>query len=201
MREAASRHQKAVPEGCDGRSSTIGQGRAVGLGVTALCIPLVQGNSTLGPLYLEAEAAVGRFDPKRIAAATLLAMHAASAMEAIRLACDLGAVSEGRRAAEETLRETHNALLKHQEIGRMGDFRFNTCTLESFGSLECYKLFGYEEDLSAIDFSTWTTKIVDEDRQWIIDELAACIVSNGLQNWVWRISRADWDESRVTLTA
>src|SRR6202034_3067105 len=82
-----------------------------------------------------------------------------------------------RVAVEEARRETHNAMIKHQQVGRMGDFRFNTRTGVSYGSLECYKLFGFDPHLPEVDFSTWTEKIVPEDRQRIMDELSAAIAA------------------------
>jgi hypothetical protein len=38
----------------------------------------------------------------------------------------LSVEQQARRKAEEVLRETHPAMIKHQQIGRMADFRYNT---------------------------------------------------------------------------
>jgi C4-dicarboxylate-specific signal transduction histidine kinase len=93
------------------------------------------------------------------------------------LESQLAAERLGRRKAEETLRETHAAMIKHQQVGRMGDFRYNTHTRESRGSLECYKLFGYDPALAHIDFSTWTEKIHPDDRPRIVKELSDAIAA------------------------
>jgi two-component system, LuxR family, sensor kinase FixL len=82
---------------------------------------------------------------------------------------------EARRKAEEALRETHAAMIKLQQVGRMGDFRYNTRTKESRGSLECYKLFGYDPSLGQIDFSTWTESIHPDDRPVIVKTLSDAI--------------------------
>jgi signal transduction histidine kinase len=178
LRESVLRHREVILDANDKRPSAVSLNETKGRpDVTPLCIPLVRERSILGLLYLESTDAVSCFTADRVAAASMLALQAALALESFRKSDELEVATRGRRAAEETLRETHNALLKHQEIGRMGDFRYNTRTRVSFGSRECYKLFGYNPDLSGIDFSTWTTKIIDEDRQRIIDELADCVAN------------------------
>ena len=89
--------------------------------VAALCVSLVREPSILGLLYLESPASERCFTPRRVAAAARLAAHATLTLDAVRLSDALEAAGREKRAAEETLRETHNALLKHQ-TGRMGDF-------------------------------------------------------------------------------
>jgi two-component system, LuxR family, sensor kinase FixL len=94
-----------------------------------------------------------------------------------QLRAELAAEREARRNAEESLRETHAAMIKHQQVGRMGDFRYNTRTKESRGSLECYKLFGFDPSLEIIDFSTWTDKIHPDDRPRIEKTLADAVAA------------------------
>jgi two-component system, LuxR family, sensor kinase FixL len=89
----------------------------------------------------------------------------------------LAAERQARMAAQELLRETHAAMIKHQQVGRMGDFRYNTRTGESRGSLECYKLFGFDAALSAIDFATWTDKIHPDDRPAVVKALSDAIAA------------------------
>ncbi|GAB2924218.1 hypothetical protein GCM10027093_74600 [Paraburkholderia jirisanensis] len=137
---------------------------------------------------LRVELAVGQ--PANQAMMEALEVLAASSAQAIacrRLDERLKAERRVRAAAEETLRETHNAMIKHQQVGRMGDFRFNTRTGESFGSLECYKLFGFDPALPEIDFGEWTSKIVPEDRQRIIDTLADCVSRGAPLKFEYRI--------------
>lgn len=99
----------------------------------------------------------------------------------------LAAEREARRKAEEALRETHAVMIKHQQIGRMGDFRYNTRTQESRGSLECYKLFGYDPELGEIDFSTWTEKIHPDDRARILQSLLDAISAGAPIQFEYRI--------------
>jgi two-component system, LuxR family, sensor kinase FixL len=92
-----------------------------------------------------------------------------------RLQEQLAAERQARGLAEELLRETHAAMIKHQQIGRMGDFRYNTRTGESRGSLECYKLFGFDPGLGVIEFSTWTDKIHPDDKPRVVKTLTDAI--------------------------
>jgi two-component system, LuxR family, sensor kinase FixL len=59
----------------------------------------------------------------------------------------------------------------------MGDFRYDTRTGESRGSLECYKLFGFDAGLSVIDFATWTDKIHPDDRARVVKMLSDAIAA------------------------
>ncbi len=117
----------------------------------------------------------------------LLDSQAALADERLCLIASLAEERRLRVAAEEAHRATHNAMIKHQQVGKMGDFRFNTRTGISYGSLECYKLFGFDPHLPEVDFSTWTEKIVPEDRQRIMDELAAAIAAQRPFKFEYRI--------------
>lgn len=78
---------------------------------------------------------------------------------------------QARRHAEECLRDTHAAMIKHQQVGRMGDFRYNTRTKESRRSLDSYKLFGFDRSLGACDFATRTDKIHPDDKSRLVKML------------------------------
>jgi two-component system sensor kinase FixL len=140
----------------------------------------------IGMLFVElGRARAG--DHNTLEAIEMLAASGAQAIAYRRLGQRLETQRCLRATAEETLRETHNAMIKHQQVGRMGDFRYNTRTGESFGSLECYKLFGYDPTLAEIDFGEWTSKIVPEDRQRIIDTLADCVSRGAPLKFEYRI--------------
>jgi two-component system, LuxR family, sensor kinase FixL len=156
--------------------SCAGQGQTNGSHPTIVSAALEASGRRIGVVAVER--ATGQApDEAMMEALEVLEVLAASGAQAIafrRLGQRLEAEKRVRATAEETLRETHNAMIKHQQVGRMGDFRYNTRTGESFGSLECYKLFGFDPTLAEIDFGEWTSKIVPEDRQRIIDTLADC---------------------------
>lgn len=101
-----------------------------------------------------------------------------------------GLLEHERRArldAETVLRETTTMLVKHQQVGRMGDFRYNTRTRQSFASLECYKLFGLDPALTVVDFGVWAEKIIPEDRQRTVDELTTSVANHLPMNFEYRI--------------
>src|ERR1700753_1872199 len=64
-------------------------------------------------------------------------------------------------------------MIKHQRIGKMGDFRFNTRTLRSKGSPQCYTIFGYEPATDVVEYDLWMAKLHPDDRQRVHDEMAA----------------------------
>jgi PAS domain-containing protein len=163
-----------------------GQGQANGSNRTIVSAALEASGRRIGMVALElatGEAA----DKTMLEALEVLAASGAQTIAYRRLGQRLEAERRVRATAEETLRETHNAMIKHQQIGRMGDFRYNTRTGESFGSLECYKLFGFDPALAEIDFGEWTSKIVPEDRERIIDTLADCVSRGAPLKFEYRI--------------
>ncbi|MEI9982819.1 MAG: hypothetical protein WDN69_06160 [Aliidongia sp.] len=83
----------------------------------------------------------------------------------------LAAERQSRHETEAALRETRAAMIKHQQIGRMGDFRYNTRTQRVRGSLEFYKLFGFDPALGEIDLVTWTEKIHPDEHVRVVKTL------------------------------
>jgi len=128
-----------------------------------LCVPLVYGTDVLGMLCLERDIRSIPVEEEGIAALSVLASQASIALTVQRLDRTLAGESQARRDAEGALRETHNSMIKHQQIGRMGDFRLNTRTLESRGSAECYKMFGYDFSSGHVPYSTWAGKLHPDD--------------------------------------
>ncbi|WP_158510978.1 ATP-binding protein [Paraburkholderia caribensis] len=165
-----------------GRSSA-GQTPTDGSSPVVMSVALEAFERRIGLISLE-------FAPGHAASKASMEVLAASAAQTVaylRLGQRFEVETRGRATAERTLRETHNAMIKHQQVGRMGDFRFNTRTGESYGSLECYKLFGFDPRLAEIDFGEWTSKIIPEDRQRIIDTLADCVSRQAPLKFEYRI--------------
>jgi two-component system, LuxR family, sensor kinase FixL len=138
-----------------------------------LVLPLQLHDGSSGSLQLSFECAQPpRLDLAALTGhvATFVAAHAAADLYTL-----LQQEKLARTQAETALRETTTMLVKHQQVGKMGDFRFNTRTGESFASLECYKLFGLDPALKAVDFSTWSGKILPEDRQRTVNELQEAV--------------------------
>jgi PAS domain S-box-containing protein len=64
-------------------------------------------------------------------------------------------------------------MIKHQRVGKMGDFRFNTRTLGSRGSPQCYTIFGYEEGTDVVEYDLWMAKLHPDDRERVHEEMHA----------------------------
>jgi signal transduction histidine kinase len=117
--------------------------------VVFLCLPLVHQQRTVGVLYLEAEAEPEIFTPKRLAAMSLLASQAAVSFESAQLF--------------EALRETNMWMIRGQRLGRMGSYRWNTRTLLSRASCECYRIFDIDLDINPVPFEVFKDRAHPDD--------------------------------------
>ncbi len=97
-----------------------------------LCLPLIHQERTIGVLYLESEGVADTFTPRCVSVMSMLASQAAVSFESAQLF--------------EALRETNMWMVKGQQIGRMGSYRWNTRTLLSRGSREIYRILGLDLD-------------------------------------------------------
>ena len=120
-----------------------------GRDVVFLCLPLVHQQRTVGFLYLEAEAEPEVFSPKSLTAMSLLASQAAVSFESAQLF--------------EALRETNMWMMRGQRLGRMGSYRWNTRTLLSRASCECYRIFDIDLDVNPVPFEVFGSRIHPDD--------------------------------------
>lgn len=104
-----------------------------------------------------------------------------------RLRKELVAERSRRELAETALRETHAAMIKHQQVARAGDFRFNTRTGLSTGSPESYKLFGHDLSWPTVHFEQWSGTIHPEDKPRILKQLSDAIAARKPLNFEYRI--------------
>lgn len=141
--------------------------------VTAFVLPLRRRDESVGVLYLEFDDRRSHLDAQTVGALSMFARQAASSIVRVRLTEDLEREAELRRSAEESRREIYNSMIKHQRIGKMGDFRFNTRTLTSRGSAQCYTIFGYEDGTDIVEYDLWMEKLHPDDRQRVHDEMHA----------------------------
>jgi signal transduction histidine kinase len=117
--------------------------------ITQLCLPLVHQESTVGVLYLESEREEQVFTPRCVGVMSMLASQAAVSFESVRLF--------------EALRETNMWMVRGQEIGRMGSYRWNTRTLLSRASRECYRIFDIDLGINPIPFELFKARIHPDD--------------------------------------
>jgi signal transduction histidine kinase len=116
--------------------------------ITQLWLPLVHQERTIGVLYLESERKE-TFTPRCISMISMLASQAAVSFESTQLF--------------EALRETNLWMVKGQQIGRMGSYRWNTRTLLSRASRECYRMFDIDLDVNPVPFEVFKSRIYPDD--------------------------------------
>lgn len=123
--------------------------RLSGGGISVLCLPLVHQGQTIGVLYLESTRDRHGFLPECIAVMSMLASQAAASIETAQLF--------------EALRETNRWMVKGQEIGRMGSYRWNTRTFFSRASRECYRIFDIDLQINPVPFDVFRARIHADD--------------------------------------
>jgi PAS domain-containing protein len=128
--------------------------------ITVLCLPLIQ-DQTIGVLYLEAERDRETFTAGCVSMMSLLASQAAVSFESAQLF--------------EALRETTMWMVKGQQIGRMGSFRWNTCTLLSRGSRECDRILGLDPDVNPVPFQAFRDRVLPDDLRALEHALAEAV--------------------------
>ena len=141
--------------------------------VTGFLFPLRQRFETVGALYIEFDDCRPGLDPQTVGALSMLARQAAHAISGLRMSENLEREAGLRRSAEESRKEISDSMLKHQRIGKMGDFRFNTRTLRSRGSAQCYTIFGYDDGTDVVEYDLWMDKLHPEDRERVHEEMHA----------------------------
>jgi PAS domain S-box-containing protein len=141
--------------------------------VTGLLLPLRQRFEMVGALYIEFDDCRPVVDPQTVGALSMFAGQAAHAISGLRMSENLEREADLRRSAEESRKEIYDSMLKHQRIGKMGDFRFNTRTLRSRGSAQCYTIFGYDEGTDVVGYDLWMDKLHPDDRERVHEEMHA----------------------------
>src|SRR5215469_7388828 len=118
-------------------------------GITLLCLPLIHQERTIGVLYLESAPEQNTFTPRCIWMMSMLASQAAVSFESAQLF--------------DALRETNMWMVKGQQIGRMGSYRWNTRTLLSRASRECYRIFDISLDINPVPFEVFRDRVHPDD--------------------------------------
>ena len=114
-----------------------------------LCLPLIHHERTIGVLYLEFAREHAPLTRRCVSAMSMLALQAAVAFESVQLF--------------DALRETSMWMAKGQQIGRMGSYRWNTRTLLSRASRECYRIFDIDLDINPVPFEVFRSRIHPDD--------------------------------------
>jgi len=117
--------------------------------ITILCLPLIHQGQTIGVLYLESARDRNSFTPECVAMMEMLASQTAASLETAQLF--------------EALRETNRWMVKGQQIGRMGSYRWNTRTLFSRASRECYRIFDIDLEINPVPYEVFRARIHRDD--------------------------------------
>jgi signal transduction histidine kinase len=123
--------------------------RPPGRDIIFLCLPLIHQERTIGVLYLESEREREPFTPRCVSVMSMLASQAAVSFESAQLF--------------EALRETNMWMTRGQQIGHMGSYRWNTRTLLSRASRECYRIFDINLDLNPVPFEVFKNRVHLDD--------------------------------------
>jgi signal transduction histidine kinase len=145
--------------------------------ITQLCLPLIHQERTIGVLYLESEREQETFTPRCVSVMSMLASQAAVSFESAQLF--------------EALRETNMWMVKGQQIGRMGSYRWNTRTLLSRASRECYRIFDIDLDVNPVPFEVFKSRIHPDDFPALEQALAEAVSTKSSFSHEYRVVHRD----------
>jgi len=145
--------------------------------IALLCLPLIHQERTIGVLYLESEREQETFTPRCVSVISMLASQAAVSFESARLF--------------EALRETNMWMVKGQQIGRMGSYRWNTRTLLSRASRECYRIFDINLDVNPVPFEVFKERVHPDDFPALERALAEAVSTESPFSHEYRVVHED----------
>jgi signal transduction histidine kinase len=178
LSEKVLRRQETVVRRTTWQSSAlIDPGEPPSRNITQLCLPLVHQEWTVGILYLESEGDGEIFTDRCVWVMSMLASQAAVSFETARLF--------------EALRETNMWMVKGQEIGRMGSYRWNTRTLLSRASRECYRIFDIDLGVNPVPFEVFKSRVHPDDFPALEQALAVALSTKSPFSHEYRVVHRD----------
>ena len=145
--------------------------------VAVLCLPLVHQERTIGVLYLESGRRQDAFTPGRVSVMSVLASQAAVSFASAQLF--------------EALRETNMWMVRGQQIGRMGSYRWNTRTLLSRASRQCYRIFDIDLNINPVPFEVFRSRIHRDDLPALERALAGAVSTKSPFSHEYRVVHQD----------
>ena len=145
--------------------------------IAFLCSPLVLHEQTIGILYLESDSPEESFSPSCVAIMSLLVSQAAVSFESAQLF--------------QALRETNMWMVKGQQLGRMGSYRWNTRTLLSRASRECYRIFDIDLDVNPVPFEVFRSRIHRDDLAALEQALTEAVSAKSAFSHEYRVVHED----------
>jgi len=171
------RQETVLRRASSNASALIGLTEAVPADITQLCLPLVHQGWTIGVLYLESAQGERIFTQKCVWVLSMMASQAAASFESARLF--------------EALRETNMWMVRGQEIGRMGSYRWNTRTRLSRASRECYRIFDIDLEINPVPYDVFKSRIHPDDYTILEQALARAIVGKSPLSHEYRVVHRD----------
>ena len=145
--------------------------------IIQLCLPLVHQEWTIGVLYLETGRGEDVFTPRCVWVMSMLTSQAAVSFESVSLF--------------EALRETNMWMVRGQEIGRMGSYRWNTRTLFSRASRECYRIFDIDLDINPVPFEIFKSRVHPDDLPALEEALTEAVSRRSPFSHEYRVVHGD----------
>jgi signal transduction histidine kinase len=145
--------------------------------IALLCVPLIHQERTIGVLYLESSAEEELFTPRRVSVMSMLASQAAISFASAQLF--------------DALRETNMWMIRGQRIGRMGSYRWNTRTLLSRGSRECYRILGLDLGVNPVPFEAFRDRVHPDDLPGLELSLAEALKTQSPFSHEYRVVHED----------
>lgn len=112
------------------------------------------------------------------------------------LRAELEATRLERDNAAENLRETLAAMIQHQQVGKCGNFRYNTVTGAITGTEEVFKLFRFPPGTRGCTVEEWLAKVHLDDRPRVERQFFEIISKQGDMRFEYRIA-LDTDEKHI----
>ena len=103
------------------------------------------------------------------------------------LRSSLEAITLDRDATSEKLRETLAAMIQHQQVGKCGNFRYNTVTGAITGTEEVFKMFRFPPGTRGCTAEEWLAKLHPDDRPRIERQFFEIISERAEMRFEYRI--------------
>jgi signal transduction histidine kinase len=155
-----------------------------GIELSVLWIPLRYQGDTVGLIYLEADRG-GSFGATSIESFSAIAIQAAAVLANLRVADDRARETRLKHA-EASRDQIYDSMLRHQCIGKIGDFKFNPTTGASIGS-KLFRILDVSPEAEKLDLEIWIGKLHPDDRARVERETSIAVATGSTLRLEYRI--------------
>lgn len=164
---------------------------AEGVGVSALCIPMLRHNEAIGALYLENRLIHDAFSLDRTRVLELIASQAAISLRTARLYDDLLAENERRQQVERELRASEASLAMGESVSHTGSWRWDLRRNRFTFSEELRRIYELDGDQRELPFEVFLSHMHPEDRDMVRQVTETHVARQATIRVEHRIVRAD----------